>query len=105
MICPNCNASAISFWRFFLVGWIHIRCSHCSTRLTLRAVGERFWMTLAAGAVIVGAIEFFVDYTHQWLGEKWALALFVSMILLTLLSSAYFAWKDSRFDVSGHRNH
>ncbi len=91
----------MTYWWFLLVGWIHIRCSHCSTHLTLTSVGGRFWTTLATGAVISAIIFFFVDFPFQLIGERWTLALFIIAIAATLLSAVYFAWRDSQSEIEG----
>ena len=89
----------MSFGWFLLIGWIHIRCRHCSTRLVLRSLGNRFWNVLAGGAVAVAAILVFVDYPFRAIGQKGTMILFVAIIAATILFSTYYAWKDSRFDL------
>ncbi len=95
----------MSFWRFLVFGWLRIQCSHCSARLTLKSVGERFWKTLAVGATIVAVTFLFVDYLFRWLGDKGTLALFVITVVVTPFLAVYFAWKDSRFELYQHANH
>ena len=102
MKCPNCNTVPMSFGWFLLLGWIHIRCRTCSSRLVLKSVGERFWRVLAGGAVFVAAIFLFLDYPYQRFGETSTTALFLVVIALTLFLAMYFAWKDSRFELAEH---
>lgn len=99
MKCPNCNAVPMSFGWFLLIGWIHIRCRNCSSRLVLRSLGERFWSVLTGGVVVIAAILFFIDYPFRWMGETGTMIVFIAVILLTIVLSMYCAWIDSRFDV------
>jgi hypothetical protein len=97
--CPNCDLVPMNFWWFLLLGWIRMKCPHCAARLRLVSVGERFWRTLAAGAVILATIFFFVDYPFQRIGAQGTLALFIVLVIGTLLSAVYFAWKDSQYEL------
>ncbi len=97
MKCPRCNTVPMAFGWFLLIGWVRIRCRNCSSRLVVQSVGNRFWSTLAGGAIGVAAVVSFLDTPHRQLGEKGTIFLFLSLVMLTLISAAYFAWKDCRF--------
>ena len=99
MKCPNCSMVPMNFWCFLAIGWIHIKCGHCSKRLMLKSLGDRFWSVLAAGAVTIAAVFLFIDYSLRWFGESGTLALFVGTISLTLILAAFYAWPDSHFEV------
>ncbi len=90
------------FVPFLLFGWVRIVCRQCRARLVMVSPGERFWRTLAGGAVAVALIWYFLDYPFHAMGERWTLALFVAVVVVTLLAAMYFAWKDSRFRLAGH---
>ncbi len=90
----------MGFVPFLLFGWIRISCRNCHASLLLRSVGERFWSVLAGGAVVVAAIWFFVDFPYRMLGERWTLTVFVFILVTTFLLAIYFAWKDSKFELS-----
>jgi hypothetical protein len=92
----------MGFVSFLLFGWFRIVCRNCRAQLILKSVGERFWSALAAGAVVVAAIWFLLDYPFRMLGERWTLILFIAFIVLTLVAAMYFAWKDSRFELAYH---
>ena len=89
----------MSFGWFLLFGWIRIKCRHCSSRLVLISLGERFWAILAGGAVLIAAIFVFLDFSFHVLGERGVVVLFLGLIIATLLLSVYVAWQDSRFEV------
>ena len=99
MKCPSCGNIPMPFGWFLVIGWVHIRCRHCSSRLVLKSVGERFWSVLAGGAVIVAAIYFFLDTSFHLLGENGVLYLFLVVIFAALVLSMYVAWKDSQFEI------
>ncbi len=90
----------MTFGWFLIIGWIRIKCRHCSSRLVLKSLGERFWSALAGGAIVIAAILLFLDFLYRWLGESATIVLFVTVTVLTLLLSMYFAWRDSRFEVT-----
>ena len=92
----------MGFVPFLFFGWFRIVCRHCRARLVLKSMGERFWSILAAGAVAIAAIWFFLDYPFRVLGERWTLILFVTMIVSTLLVAMYYGWKESRFEPASH---
>jgi hypothetical protein len=89
----------MSFGWFLLIGWIRIRCRKCSSRLILRSVGDRFWIVLAGGVVAIAAIVLYLDFPFRAVGQTGTIVIFISIILLTLVLSLYFAWTDSQFDV------
>ncbi len=90
------------FVPFLFLGWIRIVCRNCHSTLILKSVGERFWRTLATGAVIAAALWFFIDYSWRMLGERGTLILFTAIMVVTLCVAMYYAWKDSRFELSSH---
>jgi hypothetical protein len=89
----------MSFGWFLAIGWIHIKCRHCSARLVLKSLGERFWAVLAGGAALLAAIVLFLDFSFRSFGEKGVLFLFLGLIFVVLYLSMYVAWKDSRYEV------
>lgn len=99
MKCPNCNAIPMTFGWFLLIGWIRIKCRNCSSRLLLKSLGDKFWSILAGGAVVIASMLLFLDYPYRWIGETGTMILFIMVIVLTLLLSMYYAWRDSRFEV------
>jgi membrane-bound metal-dependent hydrolase YbcI (DUF457 family) len=99
MKCPQCDKIPITFAAFLLIGWIHVKCRNCSSPLVLRSLGHRFWTVLASGIVVLGAMWSFLDIPYRWFGETATLVLFITIVMLTILLSMLFAWKDSRFDL------
>ena len=100
MRCPQCDSVPMSFGWFLLIGWIRIRCRNCSSRLILRSVGNRFWIALAGGVVVIASIVLYLDYPFRLVGQTGTVLIFVSIILLTIILSLYFAWTDSQFDAT-----
>jgi uncharacterized protein (DUF983 family) len=96
MTCPRCNRIPISFLTFLLIGWIRFKCRYCSSQLTLKSPGDRFWGVLAVGIVAMGSIWFFVDYPYRAWGETATVVVFVSVAALTLCTAMYYTWKDCK---------
>jgi DNA-directed RNA polymerase subunit RPC12/RpoP len=99
MRCPNCNTIPMTFGWFLLIGWIRIKCRNCSSRLLLKSLGDKFWSILAGGAVVIASMLLFLDYPYRWIGETGTMILFITVIVVTLILSIYYAWRDSRFEV------
>ena len=89
----------MNFITFLFIGWVHIRCTSCSSRLVLKSVGEKFYLVLSAGMVVSGVLWFYVEYPYRWLGEQTTMILFVSVIVSTVVVALYYAWRDSDFEI------
>ncbi len=92
----------MKFGPFLLLGWFRIVCHTCHSTLILKSVGERCWVVLAAGVVVTGAIWYYLDVPFRIIGGRFTLVLFIAVIITTVFFSMYYAWKDSRFELSAH---
>jgi hypothetical protein len=89
----------MSFITFLFVGWVHIRCASCSSRLVLKSVGDKFFLVLSAGVVLSGVMWVYFEYPYRWLGEEPTIILFVTVIVSTFVVAVYYAWRDSDFEI------
>lgn len=99
MKCPQCHSTPIGFVAFLLIGWIHIRCRSCSTRLLIESIGSGFWNILSAGIIVLAGIWFFPDYPHRLLGPDLTLFVFVAIAFLTVVLSVFLGWKNARLAI------
>ncbi|HEY6951764.1 MAG TPA: hypothetical protein VI758_05120 [Bacteroidota bacterium] len=99
MKCPHCHNVPMSFTTFLFIGWVHIRCGSCSSRLVLKSVGDRVYLVLSAGIVLSGVLWVYFEYPFRWLGEQATMILFVAVIISTLVVAAYYAWHDSNLEI------